>query len=157
MIARGNRGARDRGPPSFPVTTFLSHGRERCATRSGVIDTACDRTLAGTCWFQEFEVELKRHATTVEVVPGSERIRFGLGAVKKSSPAIIFPVAVGQTVFLLRASLLDEEVPFVGQPTSSIPSSCTNPFEHGRATDSTTWRTFRCGCKRRPSCCCGEK
>ena len=45
----------------FPVTTFLSHGREQCATTSGVIDT-CARTLAGTRWFEKFEVELKKHA-----------------------------------------------------------------------------------------------
>ena len=66
--------------------------------------------LAGTRWFEKFEGELKRHATTVEVVPDNETFRFGPGAVKKSSRAIIFPVAVGQTVFLLGASLLDEEV-----------------------------------------------
>ena len=45
----------------FPVTTFLSHGRERGATTSGVIHTACTHTLAGTRWFEKFVVELKRH------------------------------------------------------------------------------------------------
>ena len=60
-----------------------------------------------------FEVELKKHATTVEGWPDSETFRFGRGAVKKSSRAVIFPVAVGQTVFLLRASLLDEKVPLL--------------------------------------------
>ena len=35
-------------PPPFPVTTFLSHERERCVPTSGVIDTACARTLAET-------------------------------------------------------------------------------------------------------------
>ena len=94
-------------PPPFPVTTFLSHGRERCAPTNGAIDTAYARTLAGTRWFEKFEVELKKYATTVEVVPDSQTFRFGPGAVKKSSRAIIYPVAVGQTVFLLRASFLD--------------------------------------------------
>ena len=75
--------------PPFPVTTFLSHGRERCAPTSGLIDTACARTLAGTRWFEKFEDELKRHATTVEVVPDNETFRFGPWAVKKSSRAII--------------------------------------------------------------------
>ena len=69
----------------FLVTTFLSDGREPCATTSGVIDTACVRTLAGTRWFEKFEVELKKHATTVEVVPDNETFRFGPGAVKESS------------------------------------------------------------------------
>ena len=78
-----------------------------------MIDTACSRTLSGTRWFEKFEVELKNHVTTVEVVPDSETFRLGRGAVKKSSRAVIFPVAVGQTVFLLRASLLDEEVPLL--------------------------------------------
>ena len=96
----------------FPVTTFLSHGGERCATTSGGIDT-CARTLAGTRWFKKIEVELQKHATTVRVVPDSETFRFGPGAVKKSSRAVIFPVAVGQTVFLLRASPLDEEAPLL--------------------------------------------
>ena len=76
-----------------------------------MIDTACGRTLAGTRWFEKFDVELKKHATNVEVVPDNETLRFGPKTVKKSSRAVIFPVAVGQTVFLLRASLLDEEVP----------------------------------------------
>ena len=101
------------GPPPFLVTTFLSHGRERCPTTSGVIGTACGRTVAGTRWFEKIAVELKKHATTVEVVPNNETFRFGPGAVKMSSRAVIFPVAVGQTVFLLRASLLDEEVPLL--------------------------------------------
>ena len=100
-------------PPPFPVTTSSSHGRERCAPTSGAIDTACARALAGTRWFEKFEAELKRHATTVEVVPDNEIFRLCTGVVKKSSRAIIFPVAVGQTVFLLRASLLDEEVPLL--------------------------------------------
>ena len=78
-----------------------------------MIDTVCARTLAGTRWFEKFEVELKRHATTVEVVPDNETFRFGPGTVKKSSRALIFLVAGGQTVFLWRASLLDEEVPLL--------------------------------------------
>ena len=60
--------------------------------QSGVIDTACARTLAGTRWFENFDVELKRHATHVEVVLESETFRFGPGASKKSSRAVIFPV-----------------------------------------------------------------
>ena len=79
-------------PRPFPVTTFFSHGRERCASTSGVIDTACAPTVAGTRWFEKVEVELKRHATPV---PAKETFRFGPGAVKKSSRAVIFPVAVG--------------------------------------------------------------
>ena len=47
----------------------------------------------------------------MEVVPDYETFRFGLGEVKKSSRAVIFPLAAGQNVFFLRASLLDEEVP----------------------------------------------
>ena len=47
------------------------------------------------------------------MVSDNETFRFGPGAVKKSSRAVIFPVSVGQTVFLLRASLLDEEVPLL--------------------------------------------
>ena len=47
------------------------------------------------------------------MVPECETFRFGPGAVKKSSRAVIFPVVVGQTVFLLRAGLLDEEVPLL--------------------------------------------
>ena len=59
--------------------------------------------------FEKFEVELKRHATPVEVVPDNETFRFRPGAVKKCPRADIFPVAVGKNVFLLRASLPDEE------------------------------------------------
>ena len=95
----------------FPVIFFFTDGRQQCAIASGVIDTSCARTLAGTRWFEQFEVELKRHATLVEVVPDNETFRFGLGVVKKSSRAVIFLLAVGQNVFLLRACLLDEEVP----------------------------------------------
>ena len=85
----------------FPPITFLSYGKERCATTSGVVDTACARTIAGTHWFEKFEIELKRHATPVEVVADNETFRFGPGAVKKSSRAAMFPLAVGQNVFLL--------------------------------------------------------
>ena len=67
----------------------------------------------GARWFEKFVAERKKHATTVEVVPDSETFRYGPGTVKKSSRAVIFPVAVRQTVFLLRASLLDEEVPLL--------------------------------------------
>ena len=49
----------------------------------------------------------------MEVVPDNETFRFGPGALKKSSRAVIFLVAVGQNVFLLRASVLDEEVPLL--------------------------------------------
>ena len=97
-------------PHQFPPITFLSYGRERCATTRG-IDTACARTLAGTRWFEKFEMELKRHATLVKVVPDNETFRFGPGALKRSSRAVFFPVAVGQNVFLFKARLLDEEVP----------------------------------------------
>ena len=110
----GNLGASDRGTShQFPTFTLLSHGKERWATTSGVIDTACARTLAGARWLEEFEVELKRHATLVEVLPDNETFRFGPGAVKKSSRAVIFPVVVGPNVFILRASHLDEEVPLL--------------------------------------------
>ena len=63
-------------PHPFLVTTFLTHGRERCATTSGAIDTACARTVAVTRWLEKFEVELKKHATPVEVVPDNETFRF---------------------------------------------------------------------------------
>ena len=85
-------------PHQFPPKTLLSHGRERCATTSGVIGTACARTLAGTRWFEKFEIELKRHATPVEVVP--DKKRYGLDMEWDNE-------------FLLRASLLDEEVPLL--------------------------------------------
>ena len=85
----------------FLVTTFSSPGREQCGTTSGVINTACARTFTGTRWFENFEVELKRHATPVEVVPDNDTFRFGPGAVRKSSRAVIFQVAVGRNVFLL--------------------------------------------------------
>ena len=49
----------------------------------------------------------------MEVVPDNVTTRFGLGAVKKSSRAVSFLLAVGENVFLLRASLLDEEVPLL--------------------------------------------
>ena len=67
-------------------------------------------------------MELKKHATPVELVPDSETFRFGPGAVKKSSRAAIFPVDVGQNVFLLRASLLKEEVSFMlsGEALGSV-------------------------------------
>ena len=55
-------------------------------------------------------MELKKHATPVEVVPDNETFRFGPGAVKKSSRAAIFTVAVRQNIFLLRASLSNEGV-----------------------------------------------
>ena len=97
----GNRGASDRGTHQFPIITFLSHGQERRATTSGVIDTACARTLAGTRWFEKFEVELKKHATPVGAVHDNETFRFGPGAVTKSSRAVIFLFAVGPNVFLL--------------------------------------------------------
>ena len=71
------------------------------------------RILAGTCLFENFEVELKRHATLLEVVPDNETFRFGPGVVKKSSLAVIFPVAVGRNVSFLRARFLDEEVPLL--------------------------------------------
>ena len=91
----------------------------------------CDRylmcpILAGTHSFENFEVELKKHATPVVVVPDNETFRFRLGAVKKSSRAVIFTVAVGENVFSLRASHVDEEVPLlismgvVKQPESVI-------------------------------------
>ena len=96
----------------FPVTTFLSHGRAQCAIASGVIDTACARTLAGTRWFEKCVVELKRHATPVEVVPDNmKHFDLDLGQSRRVLVPVIFPLAVGQNVFLLRASLLDEEVP----------------------------------------------
>ena len=106
------RSKRPRNPIHFWSLPFY-HTGENGGTTSGLIDTACARTLAGTRWFENLEVELKRHATPVEVVPDNETFRFGPGAVKKSSRAVILPVAVGRNVFLLRASLLDEEVPLL--------------------------------------------
>ena len=43
-------------PHPFPGTTFLSHGMRTCATTSGVIDTVCACTLAGTRLFEKFEM-----------------------------------------------------------------------------------------------------
>ena len=59
-------------PHPLPVTAFLSHGRGRCSATSCVIDTH----------------------VPVEVVPNNETCRFGPGAVKKISRAVIFLVAV---------------------------------------------------------------
>ena len=69
-------------PHQFPIITFLSHTRERWATTSGVIDTARARTLAGTRWFEKFDVELKRHGTLSEVVSDSGTLRFRPEAVQ---------------------------------------------------------------------------
>ena len=113
VIGRRPRSQRLRNRINSLPSPFCHTGGERCATTSGVIDTASARTQAETRWFEKFEIELKRHATPVEVVPDSETFRFGPGAVKKSSRAVIFSVAVGQNVFLLRASLLDDEVPLL--------------------------------------------
>ena len=82
---------------------------------SGVIDAACARTLTGTRWFEKFEVELKRQATTLEVVPDNESFRFGPGAVKKSSRAVIFPVSCGTDRVLLESKLSGRGGPLVGQ------------------------------------------
>ena len=82
-------------PHPFPVTTFSSHGRERCATTSGVIHTACARTLAGTRWFEKFEVELKRHATHVEVVPDNETFLFGPWSTQEEFSCSYFPGCSG--------------------------------------------------------------
>ena len=84
--------------PPFPVN------HERC-------NRHCMRPHPGwnSLVLEKFEVLLKKPATTVEVVPDNETFRLDPGAVKKSSRAVIFLVAVGQTVFLLRASLQDEE------------------------------------------------
>ena len=55
----------------FLVTTFLSHVRERCGvTRAG-------SSMAGTRSFENFEVELKKRAILVEVVPDNETLRLG--------------------------------------------------------------------------------
>ena len=96
-------------PHQFPIITFLSHMRERWATTSGVIGTARALTLAGTRWFEKFEVELKRHATLSEVVSDSGTFQFRPGAVKKFSCSY-FPDCCGTKRVPLRASLLDEEV-----------------------------------------------
>ena len=90
-------------PHPFPVTAFLSHGTEKCSATSGVIDTSCARILAGTRSLENFEVELKKHANPVEVVPDNETFRFGLGAVKKSCRAFIFPRCCGAECFLVES------------------------------------------------------
>ena len=71
--------ATDKPHQLLPISFFLSYGRERCATTSGVIDIAFARTLAGTRWFEKCGMELKRHETLVEVVPDTETFRFELG------------------------------------------------------------------------------
>ena len=115
----GNRRASDRGTPSIPPTTFLPSGRKRCAVTGGVFNTACARTLAGTRWFEKFEVDLKKNATTVEVVPNNETFRFGLGAVEKFSCSFS-PVAVGQTVFFVESKPSGRGGPLVDQHGSVI-------------------------------------
>ena len=62
-------------PHPLLVTTFLSHGRERRALMSGAIDTGCAPTLAGTRWFEKFEVEPTNYGTPVEVVHDNETFR----------------------------------------------------------------------------------
>ena len=85
-----------------PISKYnLLVTRERTVCHHERCNRDCMRPHPG----EKFEVELKKYATTVEVVPDSQTFRFGPGAVKKSSRAIIYPVAVGQTVFLLRARL----------------------------------------------------
>ena len=88
--------------------------RERTVCDHKRSDRYCVRPHpGGTRWFEKFEMEQKRRATPVEVVPDKETFRFGPGADKRSSRAVVFLVAVGQDVCLLRASLLDEEVPLL--------------------------------------------
>ena len=60
-------------------------------------------------WFENIEVELKRHATPEEVVPDNETFRSGRSSQQEFSRSH-FPVAVGQNFFSLIARLLDEEV-----------------------------------------------
>ena len=83
-------------------------------TTSGVIDAARARTLAGTRWFEKFEVELKRHATLVDVVPDSETFRFGPGAVKKFSYSY-FPDCCGTKRVLLGRMPSGRAGPLVAQ------------------------------------------
>ena len=88
----------------FQVTTFLSDGRERCATTSGVIDTACARTVAGTCWFEKFEMEMEKHATPVELVPTMRR---------SDSDLVPSREVLGQLFSIL---LWDKRIPLEGKP-----------------------------------------
>ena len=86
----------------FPVTTFLSHGRERCATTSEVIDTACARTLAGTRWFKKFEVELKKQRRRWKWCPTMKHFELDLEQSRGVLEPSISLVALGQTVFVIR-------------------------------------------------------
>ena len=62
---------------------------------------------------RKFEIEVKRHTTPVEVGPDSATFRFGPGAVKKSSCAVIFPVAVGQKRVALESMSCGRGVPLL--------------------------------------------
>ena len=80
-----------------------------------MIDTACARTLAGTRWFEKFEVELKKHATTVEVVPDSETLRFGLGGSQEKFSSCHFPCGFGTDRVPIVSKLSGRGRPLVGQ------------------------------------------
>ena len=112
----------------FLVTTLMSHVRERCGVTSGVIDTACARTLVGTRLLENFEVELKKRAIPVEVVPDNGTFRFGPGAIKKSSRAVIYGCSG------------EEHIPFEGQP-SRRGGSVIDQYESGEAIR----KSDRCG------------
>lgn len=85
-----------------------------------VLDTACQRSCAGSIWMKTHEKILQRHSFGVYETNCNDQFQFGAGHVQTSSTRAFFPVSfAGQSTqgVVVGVNLLDLQIPFLASRT----------------------------------------
>ena len=96
---------------------FMVRGEEHAVLVAGayqqvaLIDTACAKTVAGRAWAEDTKAEYTRRGIKLVMVPESEPFRFGPGERIWSKEALIVPLYWESSVFAVRVSIVERDVP----------------------------------------------
>ena len=119
-------------------TEIAKLGRE--ASNSGVLDSACSSTVAGTVWMETCldSMTLETRAQ-VKIEPGRKKYRFGGGVILPSLAEVTFPsVLAGQSV-LIETSVVQSDIPLLLSLTFMKQAGVQMDYVNDRAKIFGTW------------------
>ena len=80
----------------------------------GILDSACSRTVAGQAWFDAYCESLNvSDRTLIQSSEVETKFRFGDGAEVVSSQEVKFPVVIGAKKVMIKASVVESEIPLL--------------------------------------------
>ena len=97
----------------FVAKSFYDAPVEKAILRHGACDTACNRTVAGQAWLDDYIKMLKERGLPFWIVPCREKFRFGSGEPVQCNTAFYVPITAFGGNGILRISAVPGRLPML--------------------------------------------